>query len=110
VDLVFGLSFGHGESVCAPTQTNPAPGTYAPPTAKAHTADMFRVKKYLPPGFSVHASRSLISCRSSSMGGGIGGRQFDGHGGRLEGKNQQQIFILGMTVTGRARAPRIRRR
>jgi hypothetical protein len=44
------------------------------------------------------------------MGGGIDGRQFDGHGGRLEGKNQQQIFILGMTVTGRARAPRIRRR
>ena len=27
MDLVFGLSFGHGESVCAPTQTNPVANT-----------------------------------------------------------------------------------
>jgi hypothetical protein len=40
---------------------NPEPGAYAPPTANAHTADIFRVKKYFPPGSRLHASRSLIS-------------------------------------------------
>ena len=45
--------------------------------------------------------------RGRVAGPGVSVRE---HGGRLEGKNQQQIFILGMTVTGRARAPRIRRR
>ena len=94
MDLVFGLSFGHGESVCAPTQTNPAPGTYAPPTAKAHTADMFRVKKYLPPGFSVHASRSLISCRSSRRWvGGLTGVSSMGTGVALKPKtNNKSLF------------------
>ena len=28
---VFGFSFGHGESVCAPTITNPSPGSYRTP-------------------------------------------------------------------------------
>ena len=42
--------------------TNPDPGVCFLPTANAHTADMFRVKKYLPPGRkeSPHASRSEI--------------------------------------------------
>jgi hypothetical protein len=43
--------------------TNPEPGLWFLPTANAHTADMFRVKKYLPPGFKepLHESRSEIS-------------------------------------------------
>lgn len=56
------MSLGHGESVCAPMMTKPLPGSYLAPTANAVTADMFRVKKYLPPGFRLHASRSEISC------------------------------------------------
>eukprot|EP00958_Prasinococcus_capsulatus_P009631 scaffold931_cov383-Prasinococcus_capsulatus_cf.AAC.34 len=83
--LEIGLSFRHGESVCAPTTWNgppvssnepqlrerpsgvrPAcrgpgraraglPGRYLPPTANATTVDMFRVMKYLPPGCKFHA-------------------------------------------------------
>ena len=41
-------------------------GAALPPTAKATRVLMFRVKKYLPPGFSVHASRSASSTYPSA--------------------------------------------
>ena len=59
---VFGFSFGHGESVCAPTITNPSPGaissrpprTPPPPTRSA-------CKKYFPPRANDHVARSSSS-------------------------------------------------
>lgn len=62
--FVFGFNRGHGESVCAPMITKPFPGLCFLPTANAHTALMFRVKKYLPPGerSEVQESTSRISC------------------------------------------------
>lgn len=66
LSFVTGLSFGQGESVCAPMMVKPerlpaAAGSNCAPTAKATTVVWFRVKKYLPPRLSAHASAST-SC------------------------------------------------
>ena len=61
------MSFGHGESVCAPMMLKPLPGSYFSPTANATMEDMFLVKKYRPPGFNAHSSRSERRVKPASV-------------------------------------------